>query len=608
MFKKSKLFALTSLLILVAFVIGACAPAAPGTDGAAPAASSDGGDSMADDAMSERAKTVIFDMESSVPDPENFNPYAPGRRVDEGVQQVMAEPLFILNYETGEIEPWLGESMTSNETFDEWTMVLRDGITWSDGEAFNADDVVFTINMLIDNAPELAYSANFAQWVESVEKVDDVTIKFNLTSPNARFQLDHFSIRIYADAFIVPEHIWADKDPLTFKYYDPAQGWPVYTGPYVLEAVGENEMVYKRRDTWWGVETGLFDRMPHPETAIWTFFGPEESRAAAMANDEIDSLGDITVGALLALQAQNPNVISHFDELPYAWVPDPCSRTFEFNHLVEPWGDPDMRWAINYAIDRDEIVAIAYEGSTLKSLHPFPAYPPLNRFVDLAMDAGLYDTYPMDTHDAALAAEIIESKGYVKNSDGIYEKDGETLTLDITTHDAFIEKQRIAQVVVEQLQRVGIDATHRNESGATWGENFDNGNFESRMGWQTCGSVNEPWNTMDAFNTKYLAPVGERAERNEWRWSGEKADAYSAIVDEIGVMPLGDPAIDDMFLEATELWLSELPVLPISEARKIIPFNTTYWTNWPTAENNYIHPPTWWQHTHVIMHALEPAQ
>ena len=611
MTQNKKLFSLSALLVLFALVVAACAPAQPGASSDGATGGDSGGEAMADDssdAMSDRARTVIFDMESSVPDPENFNPFAPGRRVDEGVQQLMAEPLFILNYETGEIESWLGESMTANDTFDEWTLVLREGITWSDGEAFNADDVVFTMNMLKDNAPELAYSAGIDEWVSTVEKIDDLTIKFSLSKPNARFQLDNFSVRIYASPFILPEHIWADVDPLTFKYYDPAQGWPVYTGPYTLESIGENEMVYTRRDSWWGVDTGLFDRMPHPETVIWTFFGPEESRAAAMANDEIDSLGDLTVGAFLALRAQNPNVIAHFNEPPYSWVPDPCSRTFELNHTVEPWGDPEMRWALNFAIDRDEIVAIAYENSTFKSLHPFPAYPPLNRFVDLAMDAGLYDEYPMDTHDAARAAEIIESKGYAKNGDGLYEKDGEVLTLDITTHDAFIEKQRIAQVVVEQLQEVGIDATHRNEAGATWGDNFQNGNFESRMGWQTCGSVNEPWATMETFNTKYLAPVGERAENNEWRWTGDKADAYSAIVDEIGVLPLGDPAIDDLFLEATELWLSELPVLPITEARKIIPFNTTYWTNWPTAENAYIHPPTWWQHTHVIIHALEPAQ
>ena len=62
------------------------------------------------------------------------------------------------------------------------------------------------------------------------------------------------------------------------------------------------------------------------------------------------------------------------------------------------------------------------------------------------------------TVDPAKAAAIIESKGYTKNANGFYEKDGKELTMDITTHEAFIEKQRIAQVLVEDFQAAGINA------------------------------------------------------------------------------------------------------------------------------------------------------
>ena len=105
-------------------------------------------------------------------------------------------------------------------------------------------------------------------------------------------------------------------------------------------------------------------------------------------------------------------------------MPDPCSRTFELNHTVEPWSDKEMRWALNYAIDRDEIVAIAYEGSTFKSEHFFPAYPPLNRYVELAKDAGVYDVDRSGSTIPIKAKEIIESKGYTMGSDGYYAKDG----------------------------------------------------------------------------------------------------------------------------------------------------------------------------------------
>ena len=556
----------------------------------------------------ERRKTVIFDIDGGrVVDPENWNPYTPGRRMDQGYHQAMVEPLFILNYETGEFIPWLGTEFTSNETFDVWTLKLREGVEWSDGEVYDADDVMFTINMLLENSPDLANSAGLAQWVDSIEKIDDYTIQFNLLAPNPRFQLDNFSVRIWGSVNIVPEHIWKDVDPLTFKYYDPEKGWPVFTGPYLLERVGETEFSYVRNDDWWGAKSGWME-LPAPEKLVWVWYGPEETRTAAMANNGLDSMMDVTLGALLALQQRNPNVVAHFTDLPYAWVPDPCSRTFEFNHTMPPWDDPDMRWAINYAMDRDEIVTIAYEGTTFPSRHFFPAYPPLDRYVDLLEDAGLYEEFPLMEYNPDKAKEIIESKGYTLNDDGLYEKDGELLSIEITTHEAFIEKQRIAQVQVEQLQSLGINASTRNEAGGTWGENFNFGEFEARMGWQTCGSVNEPWASLDTFNTSWLTPVGERSSFNNWRWSGENAEAYSAIVDEIGMLPLGDPAIDELFVEAMRLWMEDLPVIPITQAKKIIPFDNTYWTNWPTADNPYIHPPTWWQSTHPIIHALEPAQ
>jgi len=202
---------------------------------------------------------------------------------------------------------------------------------------------------------------------------------------------------------------------------------------------------------------------------------------------------------------------------------------------------------------------------------------------------------------------MIEEAGWTMGSDGYYAKDGKQLAMDITTHEAFIEKQRIAAVLVEEFQKAGINATTRNEAGNTWGDNLAFGTFDTRMGWQTCGSVNEPWASLDQFNVKWLLPVGERASANGWRWSGPNAEAYSKLVDEIGSLPLNDPKIDELFAQAMDYWFQDLPVIPVTQAKKIIPFNTTYWTNWPDKENNYIHPPTWWQSTLKMLVALKKA-
>ena len=100
-----------------------------------------------------REDTVIFDLDRTIQDPENFNWMTDGsgiRRM-QGAHQTMWEPLFILNYSTGELEPWLGLEATSDDGGLTWTLTLREGVTWSDGEAFDADDVVFSVEMAMGN-------------------------------------------------------------------------------------------------------------------------------------------------------------------------------------------------------------------------------------------------------------------------------------------------------------------------------------------------------------------------------------------------------------------------------------------------------------------------
>ena len=154
-----------------------------------------------------REDTVIIDIDSEnpIPNPENFNWLVPGTARNQGAHQLMWEPLFILNYETGEIQPWLGESFTPNEAQDVWTLKIRDGVKWSDGMPYGADDVVFTFQLLLDDETQtLNEAANTQQWVESVEKIDDLTVQFNLKQPNPRFQLDYFSVRIWGNNNILP--------------------------------------------------------------------------------------------------------------------------------------------------------------------------------------------------------------------------------------------------------------------------------------------------------------------------------------------------------------------------------------------------------------------
>jgi peptide/nickel transport system substrate-binding protein len=555
-------------------------------------------------ASSERSKTVIFDIDSGrVLAPTLFNPFVPGMQTDAGFNQAMMEPLFIFNYGTGTIDPWLGLSYSFNKSLDVWTLKLRQGIMWSDGQAFNADDVVFTFEMLRTGPATLTWASFVQQWIKSVKKIDDYTVQFNLKAPNPRFALNFLTVVIYNNIYIVPEHIWKGQDPEKFQFYDAAKGWPLGTGPYKLVTATPTEFLWQLDPNWWGAKAG-FKSLPAPQKLQFVSNDTEDVRVARAAQHQLDSVMDITAGGWLALKARNPNMMAFYPNLPYAWA-DPCPRQLSFNTRVAPWNDPDMRVAVSYAIDRDQIVSIAYEGTSKPNNFVYPAYPVLNKYVAMLTAAGVFNKYPITSHNVAKAKQIIESKGYKIGGDGYYyDAKKNMLALDILTDSPYTELKRVSQVVVQQLQNIGINAGMPIIADVTWTNDQLLGQFAAAMNWWSCGSVAEPWTSLDVYTNKWWAPIGKQASHNEARWNNKH---YSSLVDAMGKLVPTDPKVKNLFLSAGSIFVSQLPVVPLTQAKKLVPFDTTYWTGWPSAKNYYGNPATWWQTTHVIIHNLKPT-
>lgn len=549
-----------------------------------------------------REDTVIFDIDRTISDPQNFNWFTPGVKRQHGAHQVMWEPLFILNYESGAIDPWLATGFEANADNTEYTITLRDGVTWSDGEAFNADDVVFTANMALSNEDLTAREAAALRGqVASVEKVDDLTVKFMLSSANPRFILDNFSVRIFGSFLPMPEHIWsAQENTATFAFAEP-----IGTGPYTLTSAATNRTIWDRNDDWWGAASGFMD-LPAPSRVIFLESGGEENRAQLLASNQMDVGHSVSLGTFEAIGFQNPNVISWESSLPFAW-PDPCARQMEFNTTVAPWDNANMRKAVSMLIDRQQIVNVAYEGTTSPSRTMFVQYGGMEPYIS-AIEAAGYGISGNAETDAAIA--LIEGEGWVKGDDGIYEKDGMDLTANIHVNSASSEYTRTIDVVVEQLNRAGVNARSVPvENSVFWGEVLPLGGYDISYSWLSCGSVNEPWASMGRYTNATIAPIGERAPgfNNTGRWNTDATAAYTAVVDQMGTMALGADGITDMVVDAYQHLDAEMPFVPLVQAAKLIPMNTTYWTGWPTADNNYNHPAFWWGSAHHIIHNLEKA-
>lgn len=552
-----------------------------------------------------REETLIIASEGSnvIGAPENFNPLFSGAvGAGEGIS-TMIESLFYLNYETGEMMPWLAEGYEFAEGFTGVDIFLRDGVTWSDGEAFTSADVVFTIEMIKDDTKPFNFGSDMRQWVESVEAVDDLTVRFVFVSPNPRFLQDYFAVRISTSIPIVPEHIWSQiEDPSTFTNYDPELGYPVFTGPYQVVATSNNEVIYDRRDSWWAAEIG-FQAMPAPRRIIYTSGGPADVVAARLLNNELDAVHRIAADVYEAIKAQNPNLGAWFAERPYAWL-DPCPRTYFINTLQEPWDNANMRHALSRAIDREAVAAAALGVNPGGAPAPFifPDYAPLMAYYAEAQD--LLDAYEPTKYDPAEAIALIEAEGWVRGSDGIFEKDGERLSIDWYGITEWVPGPRTFPLYEAYLTNVGIDANVELLASAVFNERRNTGDYDVILT-SPCGSVVDPYRDLDRFHSRTARPLGETVTENVSRYSNP---AYDALVDQIGLLAPDDPAIIPLWREAFEIYLQDQPALPMHQQMRVVPHNNTYWTNWPTSENNYVHPPTWWYTTLIQIVNLQPAQ
>ncbi|MEZ4866555.1 MAG: ABC transporter substrate-binding protein [Caldilineaceae bacterium] len=598
----------TLLLVFILLLLSACQPqeAATGGEGGAAGSSSGGSGAIAE---VPRDRTLIItpwsDRTGPLTNPENWNIYQSGNGNQREIgDKTIFEDLFYTNLNTGELVPWQAESYEYNEDYTSITLKLRQGVEWSDGQPFTCADVKFTLEMLRDNAPELNYSFIYAEWLKDVECVDDLTAIINLTKPGPRWFLSNLALGHENHQVIVPAHIWEGKDPKEFNNYDPAQGWPIGTGAYKLVSTSAQQMVFDRRDDWWGAKSSFQD-LPAPERIILVSVGGDESMAQMMIANDVDSGHPLLPGTFAAAIARNDKVHSWHQQGPVWGAPDGCGYNLVFNNAKEPWSNRDVRLAINYGIDRAELSSLGYENANYPIVIPFSAYMS-GRWLTPDIQA-IIDKYDRNKTDLGLVEEHMTAAGYAKDGNGLWAKDGETLKIPLRTPQWLAP---LAPVMAAQLKRAGFDAIEmlEPEGSSAWVDDTALGNFDT-MFLVHCGSITEPYETLKDLHSKYGPPIGEKCPSIIACTRYHNED-YDALIDEMEGMPgsLDNARYVELTNQAVDIYLNDMPELMLLEELHVVVFNDTYWTGWPSEADPYAAPYPPWEAWNLIVHKIQPAQ
>jgi peptide/nickel transport system substrate-binding protein len=568
-----------------------------------------------------RNRTFIFSpwqFWNELPNTDNWNIYNQGpaynNQREMGLKGVY-EALFYTNLNTGELIPWQAESFEYNADFTEITLKLRDGVTWCDGVQMTADDVKFTIEALRDvDDPAVTYSTIYKEWIDEVEVVDPLTAVIKLTKAGPRWFRDNLALGHENHQVMLPKHIWENEDFKAFRNLDLEAGHPCGTGPYRIVASSPQQMVADRRDTWWGVETGFMPRMPNPERLILIPVATDEAMSQLHIANQIDTGNPLQPGTFVASQAQNPNLRSWYPEGPVWGAADGCGYVFNVNNMKEPWNDVNVRLALNYAINRQEISDFGYEGANYPIVAPFSAYmagpwgirTPLSEpETPSALQAKL-DEYDRITPSQEKVDEHMTAAGYARNADGKWEKDGEVLHVPVFGPAFF---QPSFEIVSQNFIDAGFDSSV--EVAATdpeWVDRFLPGNYDTLV-FVHCGSLAEPYDTLKHLHSKNAQPIGTNITDviAGTRYTNPELDA---ILDQMEAIPADntpDSEYMNLAVQALDIYLRDMPEIMLTEELHVVTYNTTYWTGYPDASDPYIAPYPCWEAINLLVHRLEPT-
>ena len=317
----------------------------------------------------------------------------------------ISEALFRFD-ENAVASPCLAEDAVPDGTT--WTITLKDGVCFSNGNPLTADMVIRNIQRLAEVNSRFEYLGKFDWKAEGENKIVVNTGK------------DVYPM--LKNDLATPEAGMVDLDATTD--FDKA---PVCTGPFVIkEFVPEGDVTVAKNDKYWDGDVKL-------DGAIFYYMQEDDPKLLAMQSGEIDCYNSVSSGALEVYQ-QEPDKY-HVEAVP--------GTRLQYYILNENRLSDNVRAAITLTVDKDKIAD--YLKGTVSAAHsPYP-------------DSTPYSKVTIPAVDTEKAKKLIEGDGYTLGSDGIYAKDGKPLRINICYYAAR-SLDTLAILIQEQLKAVGVDS------------------------------------------------------------------------------------------------------------------------------------------------------
>jgi peptide/nickel transport system substrate-binding protein len=503
-----------------------------------------------------------------------WNPFQPGSLANTtGTIGFVYEFLFAFDPQTGALTPWLAESgaWTDATTFD---VVLREGLTWSDGAPLTAEDVKFTFDLGKQYAA--LWFAPVWNYLTEVTVIDETHVQFKFSDP----LYQEFANNLY-NVPIVPKHLWEARSEEEIT--TGANEKPVGSGAYLYLANAEDRNIWLRNENWWGKD--VFG-MPAPKYIVDVRTSSNNIALGMVLKGELDLSNNFLPG--VAELANKGYVSTYYPQAPYMLSAN--TAVLFLNTTKKPMDDPAFRRALAFAIDIPSIVNVAY-AQLVKPASPTGLLPTLDKYVDQDVVAKLGYTF-----DTEKAKQMLAEAGYKDvDGDGFVEApDGSKIELEVTCPNGWTDWMAAIDIIAKSSQAAGINIKAATPDYGAWNTALQGGTFDMTLNnWASMS--NTPWTL---YNLLFRHPIQEQMQSGNFgRYNNQQ---MFDLVDELAKVPTTDEArMKEVCSEIQTMMLTDMPMIPLWYNGLWAQFSTSTWTNWPSeASANPTLPTPWsgyWQ-------------